>query len=123
MVINKYGLKHHSNFKLLAPGFRAITLFGHVFYRMNKDELKNYLETYSAKVTSNHERIHMLQAESFKFGYFSFYVRYIIEWIRNLFVYGFGNNTAYHNISFEREAYKNEQNFDYSVTRWREYKD
>ena len=38
-TIEKYGLKHHPNFFLLFPGFRAITLFGHVFYRMNKEDI------------------------------------------------------------------------------------
>ena len=123
MAIEKYGLKHHPNFFLLAPGFRAITLFGHIFYRMNKEQLEKYLETYSAQVTSNHERIHILQAESFKLGYFSFYCRYLAEWVRNLFVYGVKDSKAYYNISFEREAYINEKNFDYNETNWKEYKD
>lgn len=123
MFIEKYGLKHHPNFFLLAPGFRAITLFGHVFYRMNKEQLERYLERESAKVTANHERIHILQAKSFKLGYFSFYCRYLAEWIRNLFVYGFRDHIAYDNISFEREAYQNQYNFDYNETNWREYKD
>lgn len=122
-AIEKYGLKHHPNFFLLLPGFRAITLFGHVFYRMAKDALKKYLETYSGKVTSNHERIHVLQAKSFKLGYFSFYCRYLAEWIRNLFVYGCKDNKAYDNISFEREAYANQYDFEYNETHWRDYKD
>jgi hypothetical protein len=122
-TIEKYGLKHHPNFFLLAPGFLAITLFGHVFYRMNKEQLERYLERESAKVTANHERIHMLQAKSFKLGYFSFYCRYLYQWVKNLFKYGCKNNTAYYNISFEREAYVNERNFEYNETKWREYKD
>lgn len=122
-AIKKYGLKHHPNFFLLFPGFRAITLFGHVFYRMDKDALEKYLETYSGKVTSNHERIHVLQAKSFKLGYFSFYCRYLYQWVKNLFKYGCKNNTAYYNISFEREAYVNERNFEYNETKWRNYLD
>ena len=123
VVIEKYGLKHHPNFFLLFPGFKSITLFGHVFYRMNKDALEKYLETRSGKVTSNHERIHMLQAKSFKLGYFSFYCRYLYQWIRNLFKYGLNGYTAYNNIAFEREAYKNQTNFDYNETHWRDYLD
>ena len=122
-AIEKYGMKHHPNFFLLALGFKAITLFGHIFYRMNRKELEKYLETGSAKVTSNHERIHMLQAKSFKLGYFSFYCRYLAEWIRNLFVYGIWRHEAYENISFEREAYKNQTKYNYNETKWREYKD
>ena len=122
-TIEKYGLKHHPNFFLLFPGFKSITLFGHVFYRMNKDALEKYLETRSGKVTSNHERIHVLQAKSFKLGYFSFYCRYLYQWIRNLFKYGLNGYTAYNNIAFEREAYKNQTNFDYNETHWRKYLD
>ena len=123
VVIEKYGLKHHPNFFLLFPGFKAITLFGHVFYRMDKDALEKYLETRSGKVASNHERIHVLQAKSFKLGYFSFYCRYLYQWIRNLFKYGLNGYTAYNNIAFEREAYKNQTNFNYNETHWRNYLD
>ena len=122
-TIEKYGLKHHPNFFLLFPGFKSIILFGHIFYRMNKDALEKYLETRSGKVTSNHERIHVLQAKSFKFGYFSFYCRYLYQWVRNLFKYGLNGYTAYNNIAFEREAYKNQTNFDYNETHWRNYLD
>ena len=43
------GIKFHWNFKLLAPKFRAITLFGHIFTRMSKPELEEYLKTYVFK--------------------------------------------------------------------------
>ena len=99
-AIKKYGLKHHPNFFLLFPGFRAITLFGHVFYR-----------------------IHVLQAKSFKLGYFSFYCRYLYQWVKNLFKYGIKGHIAYDNISFEREAYINERNFEYNENKWRNYLD
>ena len=71
---------------------------------------------------ANHERIHMLQAESFKTKYFGFYCYYIGYWIKNLFKYGF-NMDAYDNIPFEREAYANELNFEYNETHWRDYVD
>ena len=122
-AIEKYGLKHHPNFFLLFPGFKSIILFGHIFYRMDKDALEKYLETRSGKVTSNQERIHVLEAKSFKLGYFSFYCRYLYQWIRNLFKYGLNGYTAYNNIAFEREAYKNQTNFDYNETHWRNYLD
>ena len=116
------GIKFHWNFKLLAPGFRAITLFGHVFTRMSKSELEDYLKTYDAKVTANHERIHMMQADSFKLKYFTFYIKYLYYWVKNLFELGCKNNIAYYNIPFEREAYKNERDFDYKETHWKDYK-
>ena len=61
-----HGVKVHWNFKLLPKGFEAITLFGHVFDVQKKDDLKAYLGTYWGRVMVNHERIHIMQAESFK---------------------------------------------------------
>ena len=122
MAIEKYGIKFHSNFFLLHPNFGAITLFGHVFTRKSTDALRRWLDSYSGKRMANHERIHMIQAASFKTGYFGFYCHYLGEWVKNLFVYG-PNMNAYRNISFEREAYQNENDFDYSETHWRDYKD
>ena len=40
---------------------------------------------------------------------FAFYILYVIEWLIRLFMKG----NAYHNISFEREAYSNQKNLDY----------
>jgi hypothetical protein len=39
-----------------------------------------------------------------------FYLWYVSEWFIKLFIYG---EKAYKNISYEREAYSNENNFDY----------
>ena len=121
MYIEKYGIKFHPNFKLLAKGFSAITLFGHVYTRKTKDELEKWLNSYSGRKTANHERIHILQAESFKTKYFAFYVKYLGYWVKNLFKYGFSKE-AYYNIPFEREAYENALDFDYQKTQWRYYK-
>ena len=71
------GIRVHWNFKLLPKGFEAITLFGHVFDYRQKDDLKKYLNTHYGREMINHERIHMLQAESFKLKYFTFYIVYI----------------------------------------------
>lgn len=120
-TIEKYGLKFHPNFKLLHKNFSAITLFGHVFTRRNELELKAYLATYSGKKMANHERIHMLQASTFKTKYFMFYVKYLGYWIKNLFNYGFGMD-AYYNIPFEKEAYENELDFQYEESKWEDYK-
>ena len=114
------GIKVHWNFKLLPKGFSAITLFGHVFNTMPKKALRQYLDMYWGKVMVNHERIHMIQAESFKLKYFTFYLVYIWFWIKNLFKYGF-NKQAYYEIPFEREAYANEENFEYAETKWKDY--
>lgn len=117
------GVKVHWNFKLLPDGFEAITLFGHVFDIHKKEDLRSFLNTNSGKFMVNHERIHIIQAESFKLRYFTFYIVYVWYWVVNLFKYGAKNNIAYYNIPFEREAYDNECNFDYKSTRWKDYKD
>ena len=46
--------------------------------------------------------------------YFAFYG---LEYAFRLMLYGFNHNEAYRNISFEREAYKNQSNLDYPRTR------
>lgn len=117
------GLKVHWNFKLLPDGFEAITLFGHIYDVQSKEDLRVFLETPYGKIMVNHERIHILQAESFNLKYFSFYILYIWYWLINLCKYGCRNYLAYHNIPFEREAYNNERDMNYSETHWKDYKD
>lgn len=85
------------------PGFKAINLFGILFAR--KGEIIN-------EETLVHESIHTAQMKEML--YLGFYLWYIIEWIIKLFIYG-GN--SYRNISFEREAYNNEDNPKYLETR------
>lgn len=122
MAIEKYGLKFHANFFLLPKRFGAITLFGHVFSNKSKAVLERYLNTFQGKRLANHERIHTLQAESFKTGYLGFYCYYLGYWIGNLFSDGFNIN-AYYNIPFEKEAYENQYDFNYCETHWRDYVD
>lgn len=126
MCIKKYieieGLKFHWDFKLLPSDFIAITLFGHVFSNLSKTELEKYLKSNRGKQTINHERIHILQAKSFKLGYFSFYILYLWYWIIGLFKYGVKENKSYYNIPFEREAFANDNNPNYNETNWKNYK-
>jgi hypothetical protein len=117
------GLKCHWNFWLLPKDFIAITLFGHGFFNRGKEELKKYLNTGIAKQTIRHERIHVLQAESFKAKYLTFYILYLYYWVRNLFVFGCKNHIAYRNIPFEREAFQNEHLQDYQISHWKDYCD
>lgn len=116
------GIKIHWGFKLLPQGFEAITLFGHIFDIRNKEKLKTYLKTRDGSVMINHERIHMIQANSFKLKYFTFYIIYLWYWIVGLFKYKFDSDLSYYNIPFEKEAYKNETNFSYTETNWKKYK-
>ena len=107
-------------------GFSAINLFGILFVRK---------EAKIDKITLNHESIHSAQiAEvmiaSIPFALLlwlftnlwiglllfiaSYYLWYVIEWLIRL-----PKGNAYRNISFEREAYANDDNLTYLKTRRR----
>ena len=80
------------------PGYKAINLFGILFVREG------------AKISEqdlNHESIHTAQMK--EMFYIFFYIWYIVEWVIRLFKKG----NAYRNISFEQEAYSNEDNLEY----------
>lgn len=80
------------------PGYKAINLFGLLFVRkgavMSEEDI-------------NHESIHTAQMKEML--YIFFYIWYIIEWVIRLFK----KVNAYRNISFEQEAYSNEDNLEY----------
>lgn len=78
-----------------------MNLFGLIFAREEYKPLKDS--------TLNHEAIHTAQMKELL--YIPFYVLYGLEYIKNLFIYN--PDKAYRNISFEREAYANENDFDY----------
>lgn len=79
-------------------GFKAINLFGILFVR--KDAVLS-------DVDINHEKIHTEQMKELLFVFF--YLWYVIEWFIRLFKEG----NSYMNISFENEAYFNQDNLDY----------
>jgi len=56
----------------------------------------------------NHETIHIKQQEEMLI--IPFYIWYVTEWFIKLFIYG---GQAYYNISFEREAFDNDDNLSY----------
>lgn len=66
------------------------------------------------KYVINHERIHTAQQRELLF--IGFYIVYLIEWLVGYLQYG-NWYTAYMNISFEKEAYKNGKNLDYLCNR------
>lgn len=83
------------------PGYKLINLFGIVFVRK------------SARISNidlNHEAIHTAQIKEFLYVFY--YLWYIIEYLIRLLIY-FNFHKAYKNISFEREAYENEDNLNY----------
>jgi len=87
-------------------GFYAINLFGTYFIREEYKHLK------VPKRTLNHEAIHTAQMK--EMGYIFFYIWYFIEWLLRLPIFG---KNAYYWISFEREAFDNEDNSKYLNTR------
>lgn len=86
-------------------GYKAINLFGFIFVRK---------ECNFNDIDLNHERIHSAQMK--ELAYIIFYLWYLFEWLYLLIKYG-NSHTAYRNISFEKEAYSNEENLDYLKTR------
>lgn len=64
--------------------------------------------------TINHESIHFQQA--LELGVILFYFLYVLEFLLKLPFYKGG---AYRNISFEREAYDNDDNLEYLSSRKR----
>lgn len=85
------------------PGFKACNLFGVLFVR-GDDEL--------SEVSLNHESIHTAQWKELL--HVGFILWYVIEWLIRL-----PKGNAYHNISFEREAYDNKKNLNYLNNRKR----
>ena len=92
-------------------GFLAINIFGVLFVR-KKSWAKKSEER--RMVTYNHESIHTEQMK--ELGYIFFYIIYFLEWFVRLFING---TDAYDNISFEKEAYAHEKDFEYLKTRKR----
>lgn len=120
--MKKYGLNFHFDSFLCPSGFMAIVLFGHIFCQMSEKELEHKMEFEYGKRFVNHERIHVLQANSFKTKWLGFYILYILYWIRNLFLYNPFSKKPYYNIPFEREAYAEEGNYDLNESDWKKYK-
>ena len=125
MKVVKYNdTKLYVNSLIPFPGFLAIQLFGMIFYRKSDEKyLQN--EMYADKIMEmiNHENIHKEQIKDFclplfwfrplqmLIGGLMFYLIYILEWFFRLFING--PSKAYSNISFEKEAYENESDFEY----------
>jgi hypothetical protein len=63
---------------------------------------------YYNRIFVTHETIHWKQ--QMEMLIIPFYLWYLIEWLIKLFIYG---SRAYMSISFEREAYSNDNDFKY----------
>jgi hypothetical protein len=88
--------------KWLPKSVSALALFPFVL-------LKNKKFRYDT-VLINHERIHLRQ--QLELLVLPFYIWYLLEYFLRLLQYR-NHQQAYFNISFEREAYKNEKNLNY----------
>jgi len=80
----------------------GITLFPFIFVQ-RKEDSKN-------KILINHETIHIRQ--QLELLVVPFYIWYLSEYYLKYLKYR-NPQLAYRNISFEREAYANDQNLDY----------
>jgi hypothetical protein len=89
--------------KYLVPrGYTGVTVYPFVFLKYHK------LKT--DEILINHEYIHLKQ--QLELLVIPFYILYGFEFVIRLIQYKRWK-TAYRNISFEREAYFNEDNFEY----------
>ncbi|MDO6596079.1 hypothetical protein Q4512_04075 [Oceanihabitans sp. 2_MG-2023] len=93
--------------KYMVPrGYTGITIFPFVFLK--------YTSLMKNKVLINHEKIHLRQ--QLELLIIPFYILYFIEFLIGL-VQLRDWHQAYRNISFEREAYINENDLDYLKSR------
>ena len=93
IIYNKY---------LPIKGYAAFNLFGLFLARREYKPL--------SAILINHESIHTAQMKELL--YIGFYLWYGVEWLVRLIQYR-NTKQAYYNISFEREAYTNDQDATY----------
>lgn len=86
-------------------GYKAINIFGLIFARKDSKKL--------TEEQINHEAIHTAQMKELL--YIPFYLWYCVEYIIKR--WSRTQKEAYHDISFEREAYDNEENMQYLSNR------
>jgi len=93
LIVTKY---------LIPKGFRGFTAFPFVFaqYKLDKENA----------VFVNHEKIHLRQ--QLELLIIPFFILYFLEFLVRLIQHR-NRDLAYRNISFEREAYAKEKDFDY----------
>ena len=91
---------------LIPKGFRGITIFPFVLLR-NQTDVSNL-------IILNHERIHIRQ--QLELLILPFFIWYGVEFLIRLLI-SKDKIQAYRNISFEKEAYHNENNLTYLSNR------
>ena len=93
LIVSKY---------LIPKDYRGLTLFPFVVLKHGSDKEDILL--------LNHEKIHLRQ--QLELLVLPFFVWYVLEFLIKYLKFR-NRNTAYHAISFEREAYQNEKNPHY----------
>ena len=68
-----------------------------------------------SKTTETHENIHLQQAKVLG-GWWIFYIKYLFQYLGNLLV-TFSPKASYYCLDVEKEAYSNERNPNYIVTK------
>lgn len=91
---------------LIPKGFDGLSFFPFLFVRDKK--------LIDSKVFVNHEKIHLRQQLEMLLLFF--YIWYLIEFLVRWIQCG-SKYKAYREISFEKEAYQNEMDFDYLTKR------
>lgn len=106
-TVNKRRKRMNVIYNKIIPfkGFKCVNLFGILFVRVGCK---------MSEIDYNHEAIHTAQMKELL--YIGFYILYLTEWVWYL-VRLRNANAAYHAISFEREAYKHENDMEYLETR------
>ena len=91
------------------PGYGAMSWAGKLITR---EDPKNISEW-----TKKHEEIHLQQAHMMGKTWFSFYLKYLGEYLANLFFTWTGFSGSYYLISVEKQAYGNQARSEYKVTK------
>ena len=97
LIVTKY---------LIPKGFRGLAFFPFVFLKYRLDKQNPFF--------LNHERIHLRQ--QLELLILPFYIWYFLEFFLRWIQYK-NFDLGYRNISFEREAYKNEKDLNYLKNR------
>lgn len=96
----------HNSVLPFGKRYAAINLFGVLFLKRSASV---------NDVLLNHESIHTSQMKELL--YLPFYVVYVVEWVVRLFQCKGNGYQAYMSISFEKEAYKHQRDFNYLSAR------
>jgi len=89
-------------------GYLAMSWAGKLITRYDPSQI--------GESTKVHEGIHLQQARKMG-GWFAFYLTYLIEYLWNLLGLWLGLNGSYYCIHYEMQAFGNELNENYEVTK------